>query len=193
MAEDPGYAAAAINALADEYVDYSFETKHDATTRARDLLEKELVKLQQKLEVSEKQLVEYGLEKNILLPTEDDNVIMEKLKELNQEMRKVETEVLSNQYHAMRDITLDSFPEKLKTGVLKDLDSRRSALEQKLAIATQRFGPKWPEVLSLKQELADVHQQLANEQRKVLEQAKAEYDLAVAHRDRLATALTDPE
>ena len=45
-------------------------------------------------------------------------------------------------------------------------------------------------MLSLKQELADVHQQLANEQRKVLEQAKAEYNLAVAHRDRLATALT---
>ena len=148
------------------------------------------VKLQQKLEVSEKQLVEYGLEHNILLPTENNNVIMEKLKDLNQEMTKVETEVLSNQYHAMRDTTLDSFPEKLKTSVMKDLDSRRSELEQKLAIASQRFGPKWPEVLTLKQELADVRQQLANEQRKVLEQAKAEYNLAVAHRDRLAAALT---
>ena len=70
---------------------YSFETKHDATTKARDLLEKELVKLQQKLEVSEKQLIEVRSREDILLPTEDNNVIMEKLKELNQEMTKVET------------------------------------------------------------------------------------------------------
>ena len=69
---------------------------------------------------------------------------MEQLKELNQEMRKVETQVLSNQYHAMRDITLDSFPDRLKTGVLKDLDSRRSALEQKLAIATSGLAPSGP-------------------------------------------------
>ena len=77
--------------------------------------------------------MKYSREHGILLPSENDNVIMQKVTELNQEMTKVETDVLSNQYHALKDTTLESFPEKLKTNVMRDLDSRRSALEQKLA------------------------------------------------------------
>src|ERR1700737_1829000 len=66
---------------------------------------------------------------------------------------------------------------------------RRSEFERKLATATAQFGPKWPEVLTLNQELSDVRQQLANEKRKALEQANVEYNLAVAHRERLAAAV----
>ena len=72
---------------------------------------------------------------------------------------------------------------------MKELDSRRSALEQKVATATAQFGPRWPEVQALRRELEDVRQQLANEQRKALEQAQVEYNLAVAHRERLLAAL----
>ena len=187
--EDPVFAAKAINTLADEYVNYGFETKREATATARDFLEKELVKQQQKLEQSEQQLVNYGRAHNILLPSEGNNVIMQKLTDLNQEMTKVETEVLSNQYQALKDTNLENFPEKLKTSVMRDLDSRRSALEQKLATTTRQFGPRWPEVLTLNQDLSEVRQQLANEKRKALEQASVEYNLAVAHRARLATAL----
>jgi succinoglycan biosynthesis transport protein ExoP len=188
--EDPAFAAKAVNTLADEYAIYSFEVKRDATTRARDFLDKELFKQQQKLEQSEQALVKYGREHKILLPTEANNVIMQKLTDLNQEMTKVETEVLSSQYEALKDTTLESFPEKLKTSVMRDLDSRRSGLEGKLATTTAQFGPKWPEVLLLNRELSDVREQLANEKRKALEQANVEYNLAVAHRQRLAAAVT---
>ncbi len=143
---DPVYAAKAINTLADEYVNYGFQTKRDSSTTARDFLEKELAKLQLKLEQSERQLVAYAREHNILLSAEGNNVITQKLTDLNREMTRVEAEVLSNQYQTLKGTTLENFPEKLKTNVMKELDSRRSALEQKLATATAQFGPKWPEV-----------------------------------------------
>src|SRR5205085_758186 len=50
---DPVFAARAINLLADEYVKYSFDVKHDAETRARDFLQNEMVKLQRTLEQAE--------------------------------------------------------------------------------------------------------------------------------------------
>ena len=65
---DPGYAAAAINALADEYVDYSFETKHDATTRARDLLGKELAQAAAEAGVLRKATGQLRPRENILFP-----------------------------------------------------------------------------------------------------------------------------
>jgi capsular exopolysaccharide synthesis family protein len=142
------------------------------------------------LQQSEQQLVDYGRAHN-MLPSQDTNVIMRKVTELNDQVTKVETEVLANQYEALEQTPLESFPEKLKTTVMRDLDGRRSDLEQKLATATSRFGPRWPEVLTLTQQLEEVRGQLAFEKTKALKQAKVEYDLAVMHREKLAAALED--
>ncbi len=187
--EDPSFAAKAVNTLADEYVSYSLETKQDATAQGKDFLQNELLKQRRKLERSEEQLVRYSREHGIFLPSEKDNVVLEKLQDLNKEINRVEDQILANQHLALRDTTPESFPESLKTAVMRDLDVRRAALEAKLATLTLQFGPKWPEVIALNQELAHVHQQLDNERKKAFEQAKTDYNLAVAHRRRLADAL----
>jgi capsular exopolysaccharide synthesis family protein len=191
QSEDPEFAARAVNALADDYVDYGFEVKRIAMFKARAYIEEELDKLKRKLEQSEQRLVNYGRQHQILLPSEDNNVIRQKLADLNQELTKVEAEVIANQYASLRTTTLDNYPEKLKTSVMRSLDTRRSELEQKLATVTSQFGPKWPEVRTLTQELNEVRQQLASEKQKALDQAKVEYDLAVAHRARLTAALNE--
>jgi capsular exopolysaccharide synthesis family protein len=190
-AEDPEFAARAVNALADDYVDYGFEVKRIAMFKARAYIEEELDKLKQKLEQSEQRLVNYGRRHQILFPSEDNNVIMRKLSDLNQELTKVEAEVIANQWASLRNTTLDNYPEKLKTSVMRSLDTRRSELEQKLATLTAQFGAKWPEVRTITQELSEVRQQLAAEKQKALDQAKVEYDLAVGHRARLTAALNE--
>ena len=189
-AEDPEFAAKAVNTLADTYVRYGFESKRDSMAQARDFLEGELAKQREKLEHSQQRLVDYGNAHNILQPSEENNVVMRKAAELNSELTKVETELLSNQYAELRDTPIESFPEKLKTQVMRELDTRRSDIEQKLATATSRFGPKWPEVLSLNQQLTQINEQLANEKRRALRQAKVEFDMANAHRERLAGAIS---
>lgn len=189
VAEDPTFAATAVDTLTEEFIAYGFESKRESTAAAKEFLETELSKMKRKLEDSEQRLVNYGRAHGILLPTEQNNVIMQKLTELNQETTRVEAEVLANQYKALANTTLESFPERLRTTAMKDLDSRRSGLEQKLATTSLQFGPKWPEVVTLTQQLAEVGQQLDAEKRRALEQAKVEYELAVGHRDRVAGAL----
>lgn len=186
--EDPEFAARAVNTLADEYVNYGFESKSDATSRAQVFLQRELAIIEEKLQRSEQRLVDYSRAHN-LPPTQDTNIVLRKVTELSDEVTKVEEQVLANQYQGLQNTPIESFPEKLKTEVMRSLDSRRSDLEQKLATATLRFGPKWPEVLSLNQQLQDVRSQLANEKARAIRQAKVEYDLAVAHRNRVTGAL----
>jgi polysaccharide biosynthesis transport protein len=189
--EDPVFAAKAVNILADEYVNYSVDIRQVAAGKAKEFLEQELTKLRYKLEQSEEQLVEYGREHGILLPSEDNNMAVQRLTDLSQEMTKVEIEVLRNEYDELRSTTVDNFPESRKTTVMKDLENRRSGLEQKLATVSQRFGPKWPEVQTLTQELGDVRKQLVNERQRIIEQARVEYALATARRDKLGAALTE--
>ena len=191
-AEDPQFAARAINMLADEYVDYSFESKREATTSARDFLGKELLTLKQKLEASEAALVTYAREHSMFLAQADkDNVVFQKLGDLNKEMTTVEARLLANQYQMIKNATPATFPESMKTLAMKDLESRRSTLEEKLANTRMRFGPRWPEVVTLTEEVADVRRQIAAETKRAVEQAKLEYDLAQAHRRRLAAAVDE--
>jgi capsular exopolysaccharide synthesis family protein len=191
VSEDPVFAAKAVNTLADEYVDYSVEVRQVAAVKAKEFLEQELMKLRQKLEQAEEQLVEYGREHGILLPTEDNNMAVQKLTDLSQEMTKIEIEALRNEYDELRSTTVDNFPENRKTAVMKDLENRRSGLEQKLATVSQRFGPKWPEVQTLTQELADVRKQLVNERQRIIDQARVDYTLTSARREKIAAALAE--
>jgi capsular exopolysaccharide synthesis family protein len=187
--DDPEFAARAVNGLADEYITFGFETKRDASAVAQTFLQEELTKVQQTLQRSEQRLVDYGRQHNILLPSRDNNVVMRKLTELNDEMTRVEAQVRTMQYDTLQHTPLENFPEKLRTPVTRELDSRRSDLEQKLATATMKFGAQWPEVVTLTQQLEQVRGQLEAEKQKALQQAAVEYGLAVAHRDRLAEAL----
>ena len=168
---------------------YGFESRRESTEQARNFLQEELAKQRKKLESSEQRLVDYSRAHNLLQPADGNNVIVRKVAEWNTELTRVEAEVLANRYQELQDTPIESFPEKLKSPVMTSLDSRRSDLEQKLATATARFGPKWPEVLTLTQQLDEVRDQLAGEKRRAIRQAKVEYDMAVAHRQRLVSAL----
>jgi polysaccharide biosynthesis transport protein len=97
--------------------------------------------------------------------------------------------VLSNQYEAVKNGRPTEFPESLKTNVIRDLEQRRSSLEEKRADMAEGFGPKWPELAALDGQIADVKRQLDAQSKNAVEQVKLEYDLAQAHRQRVAAAL----
>lgn len=189
--EDPAFAAQAINTLADEYVNYGFDSRRETTTRARNYVEAELEKAEARLHGSEQRLVDYGRAHNILLPTADNNVINQKLVDLNTELTKVDTEILANQYRALGSTTVENFPESLKSPVMIALDARRSDLEQKLARANLLYGPKWPELDTTTKELDEVRKQLAAEKQRILGQAGTSYQIASVHRSRLMRAIAD--
>jgi capsular exopolysaccharide synthesis family protein len=188
-ADNPDFAAQAVNALADEYTDFGLEMKRESSLKARDFLQSELSRLEEKMQQAEQRMVDYGRTHHILEPTPDNNVITRKFAELNDEMTKVEGELMANRYKELENTPIESFPDQMKTPIMRDLDARRSDFEQKLAALTLKFGPRWPEVVALNQQLSEVKTQLAGERRKALRQAQVQYELAAAHKARLTDAL----
>ncbi|MGA8068039.1 MAG: Wzz/FepE/Etk N-terminal domain-containing protein, partial [Terriglobales bacterium] len=89
---DPQLAASAVNTLAATYVEQNFKTKFESTMQASDWLSKQLVDLQMKVETSQEKLVRYQKEHEILGMDEKQNIITEKLDELNKEMTMAESD-----------------------------------------------------------------------------------------------------
>src|ERR1700675_4294694 len=88
---DPQLAASAVNTLAATYVEQNFKTKFESTMQASDWLSKQLVDLQMKVETSQEKLVKFQKEHEILGTDEKQNIITEKLAELNKELTAAES------------------------------------------------------------------------------------------------------
>jgi len=89
---DPTLAASAVNTLAATYVEQNFKTKFESTMQASDWLSKQLVDLQMKVETSQEKLVRYQKEHEIFGIDEKQNIITQKLDELNKELTSAESD-----------------------------------------------------------------------------------------------------
>ena len=89
---DPQLAATVVNTYANTYAENSFKTKFESTMQASDWLSKQLVDLQMKVETSQEKLVQYQKKHEILGTDEKQNIITEKLDELNKQLTAAESD-----------------------------------------------------------------------------------------------------
>lgn len=187
--EDPEFAAAVVNTLAEAYMEYNFQSKYEAVLKARDFLQDEIQGLKRELERSEDELTQYAREHGILNMAEGENLIVRKLADLSQQMTQLEGQLIANRYENIKNTTLEDFPEDVKSGKMRTLEARISDLDLELARLTSQFGPKWPEVVKLRNELSAAQEQLVQETRKAIDQEGIEYELLNEHRNRLTRAV----
>ncbi len=89
---DKETAANVVNTLMQTYVENNFKARFESTMQASDWLQKQLVDMQMKVETSQEKLVRYQKEHEILGIDEKQNIITEKLDELNKEHTQAESE-----------------------------------------------------------------------------------------------------
>ncbi len=189
--ENPKFAALVVNTLAEEYMDYNFQSKYEAAMKARDFLQDEIQELKMELERSEEELTQYAREHGILNMAQGENLIVRKLADLSQQMTQLEGQLIANRYENIRSASFEDFPEDMKTPKMRNLEARISNLDLQLARLASQFGPKWPEVVKLRDELSAAQEQLVQETRKAIEQEGIEYELLNEHRNRLTRAVEE--
>jgi succinoglycan biosynthesis transport protein ExoP len=190
---DPQLAASAVNTLAATYVEQNFKTKFESTMQASDWLSKQLVDLQMKVETSQEKLVRYQKEHEILGMDEKQNIITEKLDELNKEMTAAESDRMqkeavyrqtqSNDPDAIAAaIVSDSAGSMVGTGLLDKLREQQASLRIQVAELSTQFGPSYPKVLQLNNQLKEIERQLQSETNKGVDHLKGQY-LAALQRE----------
>src|SRR3984893_15481892 len=112
---DPQLAASAVNTVAATYVEQNFKTKFESTMQASDWLSKHLVDLQMKVETSQEKLVRYQKEHEIFGVDEKQNIIPQKLDELNKELTSAESDRM--QKEAIYRMTQNGDPDAVASAV----------------------------------------------------------------------------
>jgi exopolysaccharide transport family protein len=185
---DPQLAASAVNTLAATYVEQNFKTKFESTMQASDWLSKQLVDLQMKVETSQEKLVRYQREHEILGTDEKQNIITEKLDELNKEMTMAESDRM--QKEAVYRQTQTNDPEAIAAAIVSDnaggasgapsglldrLREQQATLKIQVAELSTQFGPSYPKVAQLNSQLKEIERQLQSETNKAVDHLKGQY------------------
>jgi polysaccharide biosynthesis transport protein len=193
---DPQLAASIVNTLAATYVEQNFKTKFESTMQASDWLSKQLVDLQMKVETSQEKLVRYQKEHEILGSDEKQNITTEKLDEINKELTGAESDRM--QKEAIYRQTQSSDPQVVAAAIIADsaggggagshlldtLREQQAALKIQVAELSTQFGPSYPKVAQLNNQLKEVDHQLQSEVSKAVDHLRGQY-LAALQRENL--------
>jgi polysaccharide biosynthesis transport protein len=198
---DPQLASSAVNTLVATYIEQNFKTKFESTMQASDWLSKQLVDLQMKVETSQEKLVRYQKEHEILGIDEKQNITTQKLDELNKELTSAESERM--QREAAYRQTQSTDPEAVAaaissdapgnttsvgSGLIDKLREQQASLKIQIADLSTQFGPAYPKVAQLNNQLKEIDRQFQSETRKAVDHLRGQYLAALQRESMLRDA-----
>src|SRR5947208_7705690 len=188
----PDLAAQAANALVNNYIEYNFHTKYDATRQATGWMEQQLDELKLKVEKSQQALVNYERQNSIVNIGDKEGVAQARLDDLNKNLTATQTERLQKQsvYEMVQsNESLVSFLEQ--NGLLSRLEEKESDLKGQYAEALAQYGPNHPKMIRLQEQQKNLDSLIDRERKRMVENIRNDYLAAVQREKLLADAVRE--
>jgi succinoglycan biosynthesis transport protein ExoP len=207
VSTNPQLAANIVNTLAATYVEQNFKTKFESTMQASDWLSKQLVDLQMKVETSQEKLVKFQKEHEILGTDEKQNIITEKLAALNKELTsaesaRMEKESLYRLVQSGDPEVVAATADALETGgtsgtgaiapLVGNLRARQADIKIQVAELSTQFGPSYPKVAQLNNQLKEIDAQIQLELKKIVDRVRGQF-LAAQQQETMLRAEFDKQ
>lgn len=186
---DPALAQKISNTLAEVFANNNLERTTAGSTKAEDVLAKEIAKLQTKIKHDQEVQFNYAKEKNLpLTPDADSNLEAKRLQTLSNQLLEAENDRknLQAQYDAAKS-TNDpySVPDVLTSGRIDRLRERISNLKEKRDALLVVYTPEWPEVKKIEAEIKPLEDEVKKAATEVITGMKSRYEAAVARENSL--------
>lgn len=187
---DPHLAARTSSALATSYIDYSFRRKYDATREASAWMEQQLDDVKAKVQASQAALVEYERQHSIVNTGEKRSLQEQILSELSSNLTAAKSERIQKESLYDQVLTQPAQMAKLAHNpLLERLEEKYVEQRAKFAETQAQYGPKHPQVLHQKQQIAEMNGQIAMEQSRVIERTRNDFGAAKRREQLLEAAV----
>lgn len=192
-AADAAFAARAVNTLVDEYVVQNLEIKVANVANQLTWLASEVQRQQAALEASERALAEYQEKQDAGALADNQNIVVTRLNQLSDEATKARTDRILKQtvWEQVKQAGQDreSLSVILQNPNVQNLRARLTELQRRRAQLSDRYFEKHPDVIKVNSELTDAEQQYNREIQKAVQNARTDYEAAVARERELSREL----
>ncbi|HYX69231.1 MAG TPA: GNVR domain-containing protein, partial [Terriglobales bacterium] len=192
MSPDPNRAAQVVNTLTSTFIHENLKNRYESIMQASDWLQKQLADLQMKVEISQEKLVKYQKENDILGIDEKQNIVTVKLDELNKDLTAAQADRIQKEANYKLAQNGNAELNSGQQNALFDkLRTQETDLKTQLAQLSTQFGPSYPKVKEVRNQLAQVELSLQQENTKAVGRMQRDYQTAVQREYLLRNALEE--
>ena len=190
---DPQLAAVLLNAHLENYIQQNYESRYKETTDASKWLQSELDELSVKVRRSEDARIEYERNNQIWAVDDKNNVTTERLSDLNRQLTDAQSDSLKKQalYEFAKAGDSDAVPQLRDNSVLQSLQTKRADLSIQYTDAVNQYGPNFPKVQRLQEQMKAMDEQIVRERKGIVAQLESDYREAKQHEELLSKALDE--
>jgi polysaccharide biosynthesis transport protein len=193
--EDPALAAQITNSFADNFINANLERRYEASSYARQFLERQLGKVKGELEKTERQLVAYAQQQGLISTSTgnekgggSDTSSLEgaTLLQLNSALAAAQTRRISAEQRFRQAARLNAGNVTTSTAALR---AQRAGLDAEYQEKLETFRPEYPDMVRLRTRIEAIDQAIRQEASTVSggqgTTLSAEYQAAVAEERKL--------
>jgi polysaccharide biosynthesis transport protein len=185
------WAQRMANAVANTFISMNLQRRYDASSYARNFLEERLKELKVKLEDSEKQLVAYAQQQQIVNVGEKQTLVSANLATLNNQLGDATQARIRAEQQMQQANETDglSLPQIMSDPSVQSMRSQRAQLETQYHDQLSFFKPAYPEMKKLKAQIDELDRQIQAAVNVVRDSLKANFEATKAQEDSLKQEL----
>ena len=197
----PAWAQRIADGVADSYVTSNLDRRYGATAYARNFLKERLEELKLKLEDSEKALVAYAQEKELIGDVKatsngkesTQSLADSNLAALNGALQQVVTERIHAQelWEQASNSKELALPQLLDDSAIKTLRGQRAVLMVDYQNKLSTFKPDYPDMLKIKAQINQIDQEIKSQAEIIKQSLKAHYESALEQETLLKNKMDD--
>ncbi len=177
---EPGLSAKIANSLANNYIEYNFRQKYDATRQASGWMEQQLDELKAKVEKSQQALVDYERQNVIVNISDKESVVEQRLADLSRDLTNAEGDRVQKEslYELVRS-NESQVAFVAQNEILQRLEEKFADLKAQYVDALEQYGPKHPKVERLRSQVDEIQSLIDTERKRVVERLRNDYEAAL--------------
>jgi succinoglycan biosynthesis transport protein ExoP len=162
---DPTLSAEVANQAAKSFIDQSVDAKSDTSRLAREFIQEQVIAVKQKLEESEKALVDYARKAGITITGSDASLIAQNISDVNTSLAKAIDEKLAAERLMIqaRDGFAAALPQVSESKSVQEAKNKLIELQATYKEKSATLKPAFPEMRRLSAQIQELGNQLNQE------------------------------
>jgi len=191
VSPSPLLAADIVNAVAEEFVTFSVETRYEATRQTSEFLSEQIASLRDELKRKEEEMQKYGQEKKLLYLNDKESSVVNKFAEVNSAYTESQIDRFKKEavYRELKSLNVDTLPQSVSNPTIQALKTTYTQVKSEYEEKSSFYRPDYPEMIKLKARLESTRKALEEEINKAVGTAEADYRAALKKENSLLALL----
>lgn len=190
---DSEVAAQIVNAFADVFINMNLERRFEASSYAKEFLSDRLQQIKAKLEDSERQLVQFARQEQIINIDDRKTINLQTLQQLTDALAKAEEERIRQEalYLQARQNGGSILSPVLQSPVIQEFKNIQAKLEAEYQDNLRLYKPAYPKMRQLQGQINELQRKISQEMVNIQEAIRVDYRTAKANEDLLRQKLEE--